>query len=66
MKPLTFFALCCLVAGIGLYEPVHTFLRLHKEAVTWFAIGTWVQWAIVDRPDRWLRDRVLWLRWFSL
>ncbi len=67
MKPWTFAACVFFTAGIALYEPVHAWLHLHRTALLWFTIGTWVElFACQWRPlVKWIRDRRLWLRWFS-
>lgn len=56
----TFLILASGVVLVGIYEPVHTFLRHHLEFLWGVLVGSLLQVAAV-----WLYDRWLWLRWFS-
>lgn len=53
------FALILFVAGVGFWPSVHAWLRLHREFLWGVLAGSLLQ------APGWLRDRWLWLKWFS-
>lgn len=64
-----FFAAVAVVILVGITEPVHGWIRRHIEFMFGVTLGSWLELAVCERwPQRcfaWLRDRWLWLRWFS-
>jgi putative effector of murein hydrolase len=50
---------------VSLYEPIHAWLHAHLQLLAGVVIGSVAQLLVTGGVARWLRDRWLWMRWFS-
>jgi hypothetical protein len=58
----------CFGGALALWQPIHTWLHAHLELLLGILIGSLLELAVVCGPRalRWIRDRWLWMKWFSL